>query len=83
MSLRKSKNWYSNNCLHFLKFAVPLQIWKILKVFLQGQGAKAWLSKRPSYNSLARVERFQENLITFSQHFSGLQRLLQEKSFML
>jgi hypothetical protein len=25
MSLTKSKCWYSNNCLHFLKCAVPLQ----------------------------------------------------------
>jgi hypothetical protein len=24
MSLSKSKCWYSNNCLHFLKHAVPL-----------------------------------------------------------
>jgi hypothetical protein len=24
MYLSKSKCWYSNNCLHFLKFAVPL-----------------------------------------------------------
>jgi hypothetical protein len=24
MSLNKSKCWYSNNCLHFLKCAVPL-----------------------------------------------------------
>ncbi len=25
MSLSKSKYWYSNNCLHFLKRAVPLK----------------------------------------------------------
>ena len=25
MSLRKSKIWYSNNCLHFSKCAVPLK----------------------------------------------------------
>ena len=25
MSLSKSKCWYSNNCLHFLKGAVPLK----------------------------------------------------------
>ena len=25
MSLTKSKCWYSNNCLHFLKHAVPLE----------------------------------------------------------
>ncbi len=25
MSLSKSKCWYSNNCLHFLKRSVPLQ----------------------------------------------------------
>ncbi len=25
MSLSKSKCWYSNNCLHFLKCAVPLK----------------------------------------------------------
>jgi hypothetical protein len=25
MSLNKSKCWYSNNCLHFLKRTVPLQ----------------------------------------------------------
>jgi hypothetical protein len=24
MSLSKSKSWHSNNCLHFLKRAVPL-----------------------------------------------------------
>ena len=28
MSLSKSKWWYSNNCLHFLKHAVPLKIVK-------------------------------------------------------
>jgi len=26
MSLSKSKCWFSNNCLHFLKCAVPLWI---------------------------------------------------------
>ncbi len=26
MSLSKSKCWYSNNCLHFLKCAVPIII---------------------------------------------------------
>ncbi len=26
MSLSKTKCWYSNNCLNFLKHAVPLQI---------------------------------------------------------
>jgi hypothetical protein len=25
MSLCESKSWYSNNCIHFLKSAVPLQ----------------------------------------------------------
>jgi hypothetical protein len=25
MSLSQSKCWYSNNCLHFLKHAVPLE----------------------------------------------------------
>ncbi len=24
MCLSKSKSWYSNNCLHFIKLAVPL-----------------------------------------------------------
>ncbi len=28
MSLSKSKYWYSKNCLHFLKQAVPLVQWK-------------------------------------------------------
>jgi hypothetical protein len=69
MSLSKRKYWHSNNCLQFLNRAVPLQICKIIEVLF------IW----PSYNSLARVERFHENLITFLQHFSFLPTLLQEK----
>jgi hypothetical protein len=41
MSLSKSKCWYSNNCLHFLKRAVPLdyitQHFQSLNSFLQRQ----------------------------------------------
>jgi hypothetical protein len=29
MSLSMSKCWYSNNCLHFLKHAVPLGDWNL------------------------------------------------------
>ncbi len=27
MALSKSKCWYSNNCLHYLKRVVPLTVW--------------------------------------------------------
>jgi len=35
MSLSKSKCWYSNNCLHFLKCAVPLRTKKIYNICSQ------------------------------------------------
>jgi hypothetical protein len=40
MSLSKSKCWYSNDCLHFLKRTVPLS-WLVLKFYLcRGVGDK-------------------------------------------
>jgi hypothetical protein len=34
MSLSKSKCWYSNNCLHFLKCAVPLEAKLLVTILL-------------------------------------------------
>jgi hypothetical protein len=41
MSLIRSTGWYSNNCLHFLKCAVPLCL--PLSVILSGYFLKLWL----------------------------------------
>ncbi len=35
MSLSKSKFWYSNNCLHFSKWAVPLDFESLAKIELE------------------------------------------------
>ncbi len=40
MSLSKSKCWYSNNCLHFLKSAVPL--WSPHSVLRTEEGSVRW-----------------------------------------
>jgi hypothetical protein len=41
VSLSKSKCWYSNNCLHFLKRAVPLAIVASMAVAKRAAGAGA------------------------------------------
>ncbi len=58
MSLSKSKCWYSNNCLQFLKRAVPLFTGNTSK------GDKEKLLKRPNLVGLALIEAF-ESIITF------------------
>ncbi len=45
MSLSKSKCWYTNNCLHFLKRAVPL-IKSIEEIGIQHPGSNGWTKQQ-------------------------------------
>ncbi len=42
MSQSKSKCWYSNNCSHFLKGAVPLEPFKIIDIMVPTRLYNKW-----------------------------------------